>query len=564
MVTKVLNISIAQSLFAIEEDAYARLDEYLESVKGYFKNTEGRDEIISDIESRIAEQLRDTKEQVVSLATVESVLKEMGTTADFEEVRESTRAAQPAAEKASSISDKRLYRNPDDKMIAGVCSGLAAYFGVEVVWMRLGFAFITLLNGLGLAIYFILWLVIPEAKTRAQKLEMAGSPVNLETISETVRERVSEVQVDRTGIARVLSLPFVFIGKLISGIFRVLGPVVRIVVGAALTIGPMFAIAAVFVASGFLYTKEVWISNDVTLQTLLGQPLHFLAILGITISIIIPAAFLLMTGLSLFQRKSVVNGTMALGMLGAWFVSLVLSGFAAATAATNYHEFVRASPAHAETSEEIVLSGTFSSVAVARGMSVEFAQGTSTSLVAMGRVKDMGHVDAHIENGVLTIAPLPVEKKMWCIVCGTRRPRLVLRVPALAEVSVAEGAAIFSDAFPARESLSLDLDQGAYANLELNLKSLKADVTSGSHLELKGVAAKAQITLNHGSSIEAEDLRVSEMTISASNGSRARISATDLLDITVSRASRVVYGGDPVVTVTADVSSSVVALHEEE
>jgi phage shock protein PspC (stress-responsive transcriptional regulator) len=156
---KTLNITIGGRVFAIEEDAYEKLNNYLEAVKKTFASYPDPQEIIADMEDRLAEQFQTMHEkdgvQFITLQNVETVIAIMGTPEDIEHETDK--------EESSSTKDetrfeapRRLYRNSDDKIIFGVCSGLAAYFGLDAVWIRIGFIILTLLWGSGIIVYIIL------------------------------------------------------------------------------------------------------------------------------------------------------------------------------------------------------------------------------------------------------------------------------------------------------------------------------------------------------------------------------------------------------------------------
>ena len=106
-----------------------------------------------------------------------------------------------AEEKASDRNNaqdgpvkRRLYRNPDDKLLGGVCSGIASYFDVDAVWVRLAFAFIFFVFGSGFLLYILLWIIVPEAKTTAEKLQMRGEPVTISNIEKNVKEEMEQVR----------------------------------------------------------------------------------------------------------------------------------------------------------------------------------------------------------------------------------------------------------------------------------------------------------------------------------------------------------------------------------
>jgi len=187
---KTFTVNIRGIVFHIDEDAYEVLNDYLQSIKQYFAKTEGGDEIISDIETRIAEMLRNSigdEKQVITLDDIEKVIEVIGQPSEFGGEPEDETAWQQKSEKSKTI--KRLYRNPDRSILGGVCGGLGAYFHTDPVWFRLAFVIFSL-PGLGtpLLIYVILWIVIPEARTVAEKLQMKGEKVNISNIEKSIRE----------------------------------------------------------------------------------------------------------------------------------------------------------------------------------------------------------------------------------------------------------------------------------------------------------------------------------------------------------------------------------------
>jgi phage shock protein PspC (stress-responsive transcriptional regulator) len=164
---KVININFSGRLISIEEDAYAQLQNYMESLKQYFSNEEGKEEIIADIENRIAEIFNDKlKAGVASISETEvnEVINIIGKPEDFEPVEESkTEHTRSTAEPRQFVTKGKLYRNGNDKMLGGVCSGIAAYFNIDTVLVRVLFAVLLFGAGVGFLLYIILWIVIPES-----------------------------------------------------------------------------------------------------------------------------------------------------------------------------------------------------------------------------------------------------------------------------------------------------------------------------------------------------------------------------------------------------------------
>lgn len=196
---KTLTVNLGGTVFHIDDDAYRLLDSYLMNLKQHFGKTEGADEIVDDIERRISElftQKMAEGQQVITLADVEEVIARIGKPEEMDDRNDSQWERNggtgygPGAwsrEEERVKVKRRLFRNPDDKMLGGVCSGLAAYLGWDTTLVRL-LLFVILIFGYGtlIPVYIICWLIIPEARTAAEKLSMHGEAVTVENIGKTV------------------------------------------------------------------------------------------------------------------------------------------------------------------------------------------------------------------------------------------------------------------------------------------------------------------------------------------------------------------------------------------
>ncbi len=198
---KTVNVNIGGMVFTINEDAYSALESYLKILRTYFRETEGSEEIMEDIEVRIAEILKEHlgKRVVIEMSDIDAVKATIGYPQDFEmsaneEGSRSYTSEERDKKKKQVYLGKRLFRNPDDKVLGGVCSGLGAYFGIDPVWIRLAFVVATVFIGTGFWLYIILWIVIPEAKTPTEKLQMRGEPVNVDNIKQSFQEEFQHVK----------------------------------------------------------------------------------------------------------------------------------------------------------------------------------------------------------------------------------------------------------------------------------------------------------------------------------------------------------------------------------
>ncbi|MDR0661171.1 MAG: PspC domain-containing protein [Prevotellaceae bacterium] len=183
---KAISISIGKTSFIMEEDAFDRLKGYLDKFEASIDNKSDVKEVMEDVEARIAEifaeQIRSSN-QVVDINLVNKAISLLGEPeVDTRTANggNTSRAVPPPP--AQPYAHKRFYRDPDNSVIGGVCAGVAAYFKLDILLVRILFACAIPLGGLGLWVYIVLWIAAPMAKTVAEKLEMRGEPVTAENI----------------------------------------------------------------------------------------------------------------------------------------------------------------------------------------------------------------------------------------------------------------------------------------------------------------------------------------------------------------------------------------------
>jgi phage shock protein PspC (stress-responsive transcriptional regulator) len=187
-----VSVNLGGWSFNIDEDAYSELKRYLKNLEIHFAGEESSSEILSDIETRISELFR-TKitsyKQVITLNDVQQVISVLGTPEDI-----SSEESRSAGEKFATPGYHRMYRDADHRIIGGVCAGMGAYWNIEPWIVRIIFFVLTMMGGIGVLVYLILYIVLPEAKTTAQKIEMKGEPVNIQNIKESVKDEFEKVR----------------------------------------------------------------------------------------------------------------------------------------------------------------------------------------------------------------------------------------------------------------------------------------------------------------------------------------------------------------------------------
>lgn len=233
---------------------------------------------------------------------------------------------------------KKLFRNPDDKVLGGVSSGLGAYFGVEVVYVRLAFVLLAFAGGSGILIYLILWIITPVASSITERIKMKGGEITLDSIDSTIKESINPIpQAPESPTRKLLMAPFRVLGKVIDAIGSALGPlgkfiatVIRVIfgliiffIGLGLTITPLIALAAYFGVTDADY-RALMDNFPVELFTDMVPMWLVIASMGL---VIIPGIIILLLGLSVLAQKSLIGSRFGLVALGLWLLCVGISIF---------------------------------------------------------------------------------------------------------------------------------------------------------------------------------------------------------------------------------------------
>jgi phage shock protein PspC (stress-responsive transcriptional regulator) len=330
---KTVNINLGGIFFHIDEDAYQKLTRYFDAIKRSLSNSSGQDEIIKDIEMRVSELLTEkqkTDKHVVGLKDVDEVIAVMGQPEDYRIDEEGT---ENTSTNFSSSKTRKLYRDTENGMVGGVLAGLGHYFGIDKVWLRIFLLIMIFAWGTGFLAYIILWIVMPEAKTTAEKLEMTGEPVTISNIEKKVREEFENVSEKfknanydemgnrvKTGAEKVGSSFGNFIIAVLRAFSKFLG-VILIIIG-------LFVLAALFIGVFTLGSSSV---IDVPWQSFIeagnftDYPIWTFGLL-MFFAVGIPFFFLSLLGFKLLSPNLKSIGNIAkYTLLAVWLISVSLA-----------------------------------------------------------------------------------------------------------------------------------------------------------------------------------------------------------------------------------------------
>ncbi|MBX2828855.1 MAG: PspC domain-containing protein [Flavobacteriaceae bacterium] len=336
---KTVNINLAGTFFHIDEDAFGKLKRYLEAIRKSLSDPQGSDEIIKDIEARIAELFSEKLErstQVVTLKELDEVIAVMGQPEDYMVDDEIFEDAPPRSQKSrtrSTASHKQLFRDEDNKFIGGVSSGLSHYLGLDAVWVRLIWILLTLFSsGFFIIVYVLFWILVPAAQTTSEKLKMTGEPINISNIEkkfkegyENVSEKVKNVDYDKYGnkVKSGTSGFFDTLGSVLLTLFNIFVKFFAAIL-VFVSIVTLVSLIITFFSAGSI---DIWGHGELVefydLGSTSNAPLWLVSLLGL-LAVGIPFFGLLILGLKLLIKNLKSIGTPAKVILFVvWMASLV-------------------------------------------------------------------------------------------------------------------------------------------------------------------------------------------------------------------------------------------------
>lgn len=326
---KTININIAGTLFQIDEEAYRILRDYLQAINNRFKNVQGGHETIDDIESRIAEIFLSQKglAGVISKENVEGMILIIGKPEDFDH-------NEPETEAPPFISQrKRMYRNPEDSIISGVCGGIGAYLNTDPLLFRILFAVFTLFGGIGFFVYVALWISLTPANTDSKKREMygdanysSGSKNRNSHSSYSGAQSYSPGYYSTSKIGDAFNEVFRAIGRvlyLVLRIFLIITGVILVLTGFLLILSFVMIFIFKLPSSLSVNAHDIMLVNFPSFLNYIVHPAIAPWIIALTIiAILLPLFALIYWGVKMIFWFKAKDGIVSLGCLVLWVLTI--------------------------------------------------------------------------------------------------------------------------------------------------------------------------------------------------------------------------------------------------
>ncbi|OAQ39065.1 hypothetical protein A5893_10335 [Pedobacter psychrophilus] len=343
---KTIIINISGVIFHIEEDAHELLKKYMNEVKNHFASYRDNFEIITDIENRIAEMfsgllIKELK-QVIVLTDVKEIITRMGNPSDFE-AEDENEQSEPETEKTA---ERKFFRDMEDRVIGGVCAGIGHYFNIEARWIRIAFFILFIFYGFGLIPYILLWLVIPKANSRTEKMEMKGEKINLQSFQKNVEQELNAVKANfinatshagpglsRLGsfIRNIITALADFVGTTGKFLIKILGFFIITI----MSIGLISAFVVLLIFLGYAGSADI---NGIFPLNALRESLRPIIFVSAFFVLFVPLLGIIFFTLRVFFNNRTISKSIGFSLLMIWILALGTGIFYIAKNATDFKE----------------------------------------------------------------------------------------------------------------------------------------------------------------------------------------------------------------------------------
>lgn len=550
---KTVTITLNGSIFHIEEDAYNKLKEYLISIENYYPE-EDRDEIVNDIEISIAEKfgkLIKAKKQVVTMLDVEGLIDEMGTVEDFDPSDDRVLEGQSKdsyEEVKEEIEDdekplKKMYRNPDDTVIGGVCSGLGEYFGIDSVFIRIAFLLSIFFGGFGVVIYIILWIAMPNAETPSQKLEMKGDPVTIKQLEKVVKKNGEKINKNGS-LKKITKVPFQIIHGVYAALksfFISLGPIFLGIVGGVVVLASLAGIFALSFFGGIMLTNfdSPYKLFEFPLTEVISPAAYYLGIVLAYFVALVPLVFILLVGLSIAKRKNVFTGVTISALIGIWMICFLVLGVVGFDLSPVIEEKIREYETSQQTVKDFNLSN-FEKLDIDSKYKINVSRGDDYSVSFKGRQSQINNASLEVEDGVLKVNKIDnIDYK--CLFCDISPAQINIEMPDLEKVSFSGNVSAQIEGFEL-DKLEVVLERWSSCNYRGAVDVLDVSIASYSRLELDASPSILDAIVNRYSRLSIDDFRARKSLVEVDDYSKvylygdrhSSVASSSQLDLVIS------------------------------
>jgi phage shock protein PspC (stress-responsive transcriptional regulator) len=556
---KVTTILIQGTLFTIDEDAYKMLNDYIKSINKHFEKYEDDTEITSDIESRIAEKFQNeiisNTHKTITQKDVETLIKAMGTIEDFtrdeldDEINEE-----------SSQSAKHLYRDPDQAMIAGICSGIGAYFSIDPLVIRILFILIVLFGGSGILLYIVLWILLPQAKTPLQKLQMRGDATTLSALEKNLKDGLNDLPVKSTKLAKYLNKQSHTLASFVSWIGKIIRFCIRIL-GGIFTLSFIFTTFWLTIFALIVLFRMQYSYFETTSQEGLRQILSVVSdtdynflVISVYLITLIPLLILCLASMGITLWKNLFKLPVVISLCAIWLLALgtfTIIGVKDKPLIEEKTNLVMAQINIQEQSSLItkeVQTENFNGIFASGNNTIILKQGPKNSVVVSGSQLQVNqlHINAHDNNLYIDQDFILASNQKICLFECFTKPTITITSPNFTSIYLSNNVSLSSDGdsqITNTENLTFNLQNNAKADIKLNGNSVGVSLSNLANLKITGTVNDLHAEVFNHADLDMKDTTTKEAMVLTKNLSFALLNVTDYLNASANDMSDISYYG---------------------
>ena len=544
---KTLTINLNNTVFHIDDDAYELLQSYLAEVGHHFKSETEKADIMNDIEARIAELFSEKMQgnkNVITIDDVNDIIEVMGKPNQFADVETDEESDQTETKKTASHS-KKFYRDTEHQLLGGVAAGLAAYLNLDVTLVRaILIILVVFTSGYIIPIYLVMWLIAPKAETTAQKLEMRGEDVNIETIKNKMNDAKEYLESDKFKNSAT------DIGTKTFDVFKSIFRVIFTIIGSILSVvGVILAAVLIFGMIIFLLEPDAITGISPEFFAMWGDispEKIVLMVIGLLLIISCPIFALIYWNIRANSKDKPKSYTGLWVALVLWLAGIFM--FLSVGADTfkklnrvnywsdqSYNEYDSENPNHASETRTVE---PFHAIDASGVVNVVLTQQQNQNLVVTSLKEYLPNIKTEVLNGVLKIYSTDNLIKPSI--------RVQIGIDSLTDI-MARGASNvkFETPFTVKR-LNFDLQGASKVNLDIkSAQKLNIQLAGASKLDAKGDADSLDIEASGATLINSDDLHTKVVKINLSGASKADVYASESFDGKAYGASRINCAGNP-------------------
>jgi Putative stress-responsive transcriptional regulator len=553
-----ITVNLNGIVFNIDNDAYALLDKYLKDIENHLAADESKDEIIADIEARIAELFsarmkssKDSVKEVITVADVNAIIATMGNPSQFSDNEEKTQeqTSESKNEKKKTASH-RLYRDPENSMFGGVLAGIAAYFNIDKTLVRIGYLVTTLLGafvGFGwfmIIAYFVVWIIAPKAVTVAQRLEMRGEDVTIENIKsgfEDAKEFVNSEEFQSNAKS---------VGERIGQVFKVLIKVFGTIFGV------IFGIVGFTIVAAIIITLIAVIAHPLNVDWNVAGMSFENGIMALVASLLVVGcpvfAIIYWVSRLLSQKRAKSNTPLWISLI-LWLAGIfMLISVGTNSFTTGFNEDRRfnwsiiphsISFDNEEINSEIVTDtlqlSHFKDIELSGAIHATLIQDTINQIIITAPEHIRKRLNVKTENNKLRVYP---SSGRWR---SPHKVNVIVYAKDFHKINASGASKLVTQDTIRTQKIDLELVGASNANLKIIVDNIEAKMVGASDMVVAGSADFASLKLVGASEVNAENFYVNSLKINATGASSANVWVNESINAEAVGASTINVWGKP-------------------